>query len=589
MPPVNLSSKRPDNLDNLSGIETQFPELVFLQEPKGRYLSFHWQLAPYYGIDVTPIVGQGLEACFRPVQTPGYLGRLQRVLDTQQSERFECDFYCRNQLLRFALVMTPLAQSHGLSNAVIVTGTQLALPVDRGRGSAPLPTVSPECDHRMLAQLAWNIRQTLDLKTIWQRTVDGLGAALNASRCGIYSLDETVAQAKLEAEFRCEGIDSLLGTTIEIQQDRYFHQALTRFCRTDQEAPTLPVTPMTPCVVANELHPQTQRPQTRLIIATGYQGQPNSLIVLYQCDRPRMWHPSEVAFLRELADQVGTAIAHASLFNQLQKANRSLVRKQEALEEARLQAEEASRLKSEFLANTSHELRTPLNGMLGFIKLVMDGMADNPEEEQEFLLEAFRSAEHLLDIINDVLDLAKIEAGKMQIDCGPVNLNELLRDVERLQGPSAKQKRLTLEVQLPPTLDEVVVFGNYQRLKQVLINLVGNAVKFTHDGGVTISTELVRKHVYIHQQNFPGMVMVRVADTGIGVSLDKQDRLFQSFSQIDGSLTRRYGGTGLGLAISQRLVEAMGGEVNFYSMGEGLGSTVTFTVPLFQEPVVALG
>jgi signal transduction histidine kinase len=300
-------------------------------------------------------------------------------------------------------------------------------------------------------------------------------------------------------------------------------------------------------------------------------------------------HPAEVAFLRELADQVGTAIAHASLFNALEKANTSLVRKQEALEDARHQAEEASRLKSEFLANTSHELRTPLNGILGFLKLVIDGMADDPEEQEEFLTEAFRSAQHLLDIINDVLDLAKIEAGKMQIDCSPINLNELLVDIDRQQNPTAKQKSLSFEMQKPTTLDDVIVHANYQRLKQILINLVGNAVKFTHEGGVTVSTEILRKRVSFRGKEFPGIAMVRVADTGIGVSLDKQDRLFQSFSQIDGSLTRRYGGTGLGLAISQRLIEEMGGEMNFYSMGEGLGSTVTFTIPLFQEPVIAAG
>lgn len=227
-----------------------------------------------------------------------------------------------------------------------------------------------------------------------------------------------------------------------------------------------------------------------------------------------------------------------------------------------------------------------MNGILGFLKLVLDGMADDPEEQEEFLQEAFRSAQHLLDIITDVLDLAKIEAGKLEIACEPVNLHELLQDVDRSQGNTAKGKALNFEVQLPTTLDEVIVYGDYQRLKQVMLNLASNAIKFTHEGGVTITTEIIRKRFQSRNQEFPGLVMLRVADTGIGVSLDKQNRLFQSFSQIDGSLTRRYGGTGLGLAISQRLVEAMGGEVNFYSMGEGLGSTVTFTVPLFQEPVM---
>jgi signal transduction histidine kinase len=325
-------------------------------------------------------------------------------------------------------------------------------------------------------------------------------------------------------------------------------------------------------------------PHSRMVVATGYQDEVNGLIVLWRSESAG-WNDSELDFLEELADQVGTAIAHAELFNKSEQLNKSLVRKQEDLEEAISRAEEASRLKSEFLANTSHELRTPLNGMIGFLKLILDGMADDPEEQQEFLEESLKSAEHLLDIINDVLDLAKIEAGKLQIEYSPVDLGEVLDQLQRSQANSASRKNLTFEIQIPQTRDAVILYTNYKRLYQVLLNLVGNAIKFTHEGGVTITTEFIRRKVTIQNHECPGIMMLRVADTGIGVSLEKQDRLFQSFSQIDGSTTRRYGGTGLGLAISQTLVNAMGGEVNFYSMGEGLGSTVTFTIPLFQEPI----
>jgi signal transduction histidine kinase len=259
---------------------------------------------------------------------------------------------------------------------------------------------------------------------------------------------------------------------------------------------------------------------------------------------------------------------------------------QRQAEEARRQAEEASRLKSEFLANTSHELRTPLNGMIGFLKLVLDGMADDPEEQQEFIQEAHKSALHLLNLINDVLDIAKIEAGKMQIDMAPVNLKELLADVENFSRPQAEQKGLYFNILIPATRDEITLNGNYQRLLQVLLNLVSNAVKFTHEGGITISAEVKSQRVDYQGSTWPGTVKVSVADTGIGVSLEKQDRLFQTFSQVDGERTRQYGGTGLGLAISQKLVEAMGGVVQFISMGEGLGSTVTFTALLYQEPVI---
>jgi signal transduction histidine kinase len=213
-------------------------------------------------------------------------------------------------------------------------------------------------------------------------------------------------------------------------------------------------------------------------------------------------------------------------------------------------------------------------------------MVDTPEEQSEFLDDAHRSALHLLDIINDILDIAKIEAGKIELELGQVRLSDLLNNLRNFTQQQAQQKNLSLNIEMPDIRDEVILYGNYQRLLQVLLNLTGNAIKFTHEGGVTISAEILKKKVTFKDQEFPGMVKVRVADTGIGVSLDKQDKLFQAFSQVDGERTRAYGGTGLGLTISQKLVEQMGGVVNFYSMGEGLGSTVTFTVPLYQEPVM---
>jgi signal transduction histidine kinase len=154
--------------------------------------------------------------------------------------------------------------------------------------------------------------------------------------------------------------------------------------------------------------------------------------------------------------------------------------------------------------------------------------------------------------------------------------------------PHIEQRGLNFDILLPATLDEIKLYSNYQRLKQVLLNLINNAMKFTHEGGITIGVEINPKPIDYAGQVWPGLVKISVADTGIGVSLEKQDRLFQNFSQVDSARTRQYEGTGLGLAISQRLVEAMGGKVQFISMGEGLGSTVIFTALLYQEPVMEL-
>jgi signal transduction histidine kinase len=432
-----------------------------------------------------------------------------------------------------------------------------------------------------LNQITRNIRWTLDLETIRRRTVDGLGELFGVQRCVVCSYDGQNNCARVAAEFR-SGADlpAWLEDTLPVDTTSYLSQASASAlatCTRLSDGSNLSV----------------------LSVATRYQNQINGFILLYD-HLSRNWSEVELGLITDLADQVGTAITHARLFGEshalaikLQQANASLMEKQREFQEAqrqaedaRRQAEEASRLKSEFLANTSHELRTPLNGMIGFLRLVLDGMADDPEEQEEFIQEAHKSALHLLNLINDVLDIAKIEAGKMQIEMGPVNLKELLADVENFTRPQAEQKGLYFDILVPATRDEITLNGNYQRLLQVLLNLVSNAVKFTHDGGITISAAVKPQPVDYQGKTWPGTVKLSVADTGIGVSLEKQDRLFQTFSQVDGERTRQYGGTGLGLAISQKLVEAMGGVVQFISMGEGLGATVTFTALLYQEPVI---
>ncbi|NDJ16808.1 GAF domain-containing protein [Myxacorys almedinensis A] len=557
-------------------------ELMMIHDAAATVVSFYWHAHE-------DVVAQEMS----PVAIAQYISQIQHVLTHQTPHQFRWLFQWGEQTLLFDLVMSPVLFPIGSATLVVVTGEQVqsfaglqASSVSDGQ-DVPLvqsDILSSNRYHRLLTKIAWNVRRTLDLSTIWQQTVTGLGSALGVSRCILCPYEAPSQTVQVVAEYCQENLESLLNTKFLLKDEPDLSQALARLQPIRTLAPTLDDCAQPEC---------EEVLQTRLAVATHYLEQPNGLIIVYQCDRERRWTQDEIEFMQELADQVGTAIAHATLFTEsqalateLQRVNADLRQKHRELEEARHQAEAASHLKSEFLANTSHELRTPLNGMIGFLKLILDGMAEDPEEQREFLEEAHRSAMHLLDVISDVLDIAKIEAGKMQIELSPVTLDEVLTQLENMTQTQIRQKFLSLEIQQPPTHDEIILYGNYQRLLQVLLNLVGNAIKFTHEGGITISAEVIKKRVVVQNQDLPGLVKIRVADTGIGVSLDKQDKLFQSFSQVDGSMTRQYGGTGLGLAISQKLVEAMGGVVNFYSMGEGLGSTVTFTIPLYQEPVM---
>jgi signal transduction histidine kinase len=529
-------------------------ELVYTQGNTGQYLDFQWRSADRFSIDTREIIGSFPERSFRPVALEAYYERIDRVLDRRIPEQCHCLFEYRGREFPFELIISPILREQGPANSVLVIGHLLPVSEIPLTNQSPLPS-DPDPYQKLLTRIARKIRRTLNLETIWQQTVESLGTALEASRCLIVACDGDRDALELKAEYRQEEMPSLLAGRIDWSES-YWQQAL------GQREP----------VIVEQIDPDPFGTRSILVVSTFHQHQRNGLICLQQCDRHRPWSAGEIELVQELADQVGTAIAHATLYQELAQATHA--------------AEEASRLKSEFLASTTHELRTPLNGIIGFLKLILDGMADDPEEQKEFLEESYKSALHLLDLINDILDIAKIEAGKMDLEFSPVPLEELFTAVDNFARPQATRKKLSFKLKQPLTHTPIVVYGNYQRLLQVMLNLIGNAIKFTHEGGIVLGAEIVKKKLVFHELEFPAIVKISVADTGIGVSLEQQAKLFEKFVQVDGSRTKAYGGTGLGLAISQKLVEAMGGQVQFYSMGEGLGSTVTFTVPLTDMPVI---
>ncbi len=258
-----------------------------------------------------------------------------------------------------------------------------------------------------------------------------------------------------------------------------------------------------------------------------------------------------------LANQVAVAVENGRAFQEQQKTAERL--------------REVDRLKSQFLANMSHELRTPLNSIIGYSEVLLDGLDGELNAEATEDVEAiYGGGKHLLTIINDILDLAKIEAGQMFLEPRETNLMSVVDEVVNTCDILARNKRLELKVHRQSEIPTVK--GDAIRLKQIILNLVNNAIKFTDAGSVTVDLDVDQNQ----------MVKVRIIDTGMGMTDDELKGLFQQFHQVDGSSTRRAGGTGLGLVITRHLVTMHGGVVEVDSE-KGVGTTFWFTVPVYKR------
>jgi len=311
------------------------------------------------------------------------------------------------------------------------------------------------------------------------------------------------------------------------------------------------------------------------------------LLIAHQCRAPRVWTDSEVDLLGRLSVQLAIAIQQSTLFEQAQQAREAAL--------------EASRMKSLFLANMSHEIRTPMNGVMGMTDLLLK--TNLTPEQIDFVQTLKLSSQNLLSIINDILDLSKLEAGEMRLEILEFNLSICMNEVLDLLATPAQEKGIEV-VALIDSDVPLQIKGDAARLRQILTNLINNAIKFTEAGEVVIEVadasnpgllaasdnqKILENIEPLKIENNESMLLLfKVTDTGIGIAPEDKKKLFQSFTQVDASTTRKYGGTGLGLAISKELVELMGGQIGVEST-PGQGSTFWFTVPTVKENLTAVG
>jgi PAS domain S-box-containing protein len=407
------------------------------------------------------------------------------------------------------------------------------------------------------AEVGRLVTSTLDQAVLFERTVDLIRGSFGFYYASIFTIDETGFTAILREGTGDAGIKmKQTGHSLAVGSRSIIGQV-------SATGKTIIVnnTAVDPLHRPNPLLPNT-RAEAGIPLKIG-----DRVIgaIDLQSIETEAFKQEDISVLEILADQVAVALENARSYNLAQKA----------MEEMR----ETDRIKSQFLANMSHELRTPLNSIIGFSRVILKGI-DGPinEPQQQDLSAIYNSGQHLLGLINDILDLSKIDAGKMELAFDEVNMGDTIHSVMSTAVGLVKDKQIRLQEQVEPNLPDVR--ADSMRLRQVLLNLISNAAKFTEEGTIVVSANLYTNSLGKQE------VMVSVTDSGPGISPEDQEKLFKPFSQVDSSPTRKTGGTGLGLSISHRLVELHGGRIGVHST-VGKGSTFYFTVPVFtSKPLI---
>jgi PAS domain S-box-containing protein len=405
------------------------------------------------------------------------------------------------------------------------------------------------------AEIGRLVTSTLDLNTIFPQTAGLLSERFGFYFAAVYNIEETGFNAILRGATGSAGRQMLASNHSVVVGS----QSIVGMVAESGKPRLVENVKAEPYFDPNPLLPETQS-EVAIPLRVG----PRTVGVIdIHSNQPHAFTHDDLAVLQSLGDQVAVAIDNA----------RSYELSQQLIKDLR----EIDKLKSQFLANMSHELRTPLNSIIGFSRVILKGI-DGPvtDMQQQDLTAIYNSGQHLLGLINDILDLARIEAGKMELNFEEVSLGDMVASVLSTAKGLVKEKPIQLVQRVSPNMP--AVRGDTMRVRQIFINLLSNAAKFTEEGTIAVEASV--------QRNPAGKMeaLINVIDTGPGISLEDQEKLFKAFSQVDGSATRRTGGSGLGLSICANLVQLHGGRIGVHSES-GKGSTFWFTLPLFDQPL----
>ncbi|MGQ9793359.1 MAG: PAS domain S-box protein [Anaerolineae bacterium] len=545
------------------------PDFVYVKDAQSRFLAGNVALAQLMGA-ATPddLIGK-TDFDFYPSELAEKFYRDERhVVETGQAllniEELARD--TQGNLVWLATTKVPLRDAEGRVIGIVGVGRDIT---QRKRAEEEIRRSLERL--QLMNRVLMAAASTLDPYQVLEAMCTELAQALDLPQAVFALLTEDHQALRVVAEYRRPDRPSGLGSIIPVANNLATQEVLST------RAPVIIPNAQTDARTAavHDLH-RARGTVTLMIVPLLVRDQIVGTLGL-DATEPRQFTEEEISLVKAVTAVAGQALENSRLYEAVQKELAERRRVEEELRQAKEAAEAASRAKSQFLANMSHEIRTPMNAILGMTGLLLDTPLS--KEQREYAETVHSSAEALLQIINDILDYSKIEAGRLELEMLDFDLRAAVEDTADMLAIEAQRKDLEFACHIAADVP-ARVRGDPGRLRQILTNLIGNAIKFTEKGEVVLRVA--------REQESATHVIVRfvVQDTGIGIPKDRFDRLFQSFSQLDASTTRKYGGTGLGLAISKRLAELMGGQIGAESE-VGKGSTFWFTAVFEKLPAEA--